>query len=1485
MEKNLITQAERFLLTRHKDKRRTWLLRVLAVAVAFATIYVLIFPAITMSNEVECGMVEHVHTEACWQEQLTPPQPQLTCPFQGTGAMVLHTHDSFCYNQQGELICTLEERAAHTHGAECYREHRELICTQVPDPGHTHTAACYAQDRGGELICGLEESGQGHTHTQECYPLERMDEPQCGLEESEDVVDEATGEVTASGHHHTAQCWEKRVDCKLVCGLEESEDVVDEATGEVLVPGHHHSAECWLTGDELCYQYGCGQHESQGHTHSDSCYAWTPRLICQEEERPAGHVHTDECYEITQLFVCLEPEIVPHTHEAGCYDENGVLVCQLPEVVAHQHTAECFTTPEGNAEPVRTLICGMEEHQHTEQCYVRVEKDEGPTFYCGLEEHVHTMPDCFFETGTLRCTLTEHVHDLTCLEPPVEASDDPEQTQDPAESEEPEPSESQEPEQTVVEGVELVDAQFSDVYSTAEFTMSFYVNGFAQVAEEHDQDQSQDQEPLRLPDPMPTHSGEEFIELVENMVPLAAMPRMTAYAAPMSSGMEGVDPPAMVQTDSVTTPGSDIEPEGTAVDNSGQVILNDPLLPEDHTEGGQQASESLPASVEPATESGLPSAEPTPEADDSSAQPERVLLDPSQVRFVVEPLEDGGDEWEAALAATAELGEEEQAMVLQMFTVAAYAGDGRKLDMAGWDVEAEVVFSDELLDYAESAGEEQLSTIETDGESGEESAEDVGTVISVLDLETSEEMAYASVSSVRASARSLRFAVKASKAGDSKVGLMLIKNVYPHFDVQYYAELDIPSFESADGVSSLPFIDTTGGELPQNGPGTPNLKNLQLDKDGNVVFKENQLTPIYRKGTYTFNPNNEDLSAEGMFSMMTMEGTQRNYRLKELWVLKEEMNPTSTDKNDWMVYEGTEEHLKKTLQFTNNPAAAGGNVILIRETSEEKTTIRLVYEPQKDTKVNDATFFDYDITENGSASSKTKKGINSPSNYPDEGADSSKAHFAFGNAAANSGWDWVDYNANPKIYYGEDWGGNALNMANNSSRRKNANGEKWLGGYGDCTYGLVTGVNADTGTPIFAEGVSAPDLFSLNTVGVTGKTVYNGSSLTFDVKGDTHTLTLAQVKESKEGAVLSSKGDLDRFKHPQEKYPNMWTNNFWPMDSVEHANQDPLFGNSKPGGLPASDDGKDHNSYFGMTFTLEVPLDKDYVGPLEYYFYGDDDMWVVLDGKTVVCDIGGVHSSVGQYVNLWDYLGVADEDGVKHGDGQKHTLQFFYTERGASGSTCWMQYTLPNAKSVYNEASPPGDNPNPLAIKKLVSGNAAGGKDTTDFTFELTLEGTSQRYEIRVTDKNEARVGMKLEGDVYVRDTEWDPTAEDASYLEMWVAGEKPVKFQLRDGWKATVIDLPYGVKYKVQEIPPKGEDCTTSWDLGGRTVTGTTTGEFQVLGTGGITATCTNVYSYELPETGGAGSWYTMACVPLLAAGCLWYKKKSQGEGAADDV
>ena len=95
-------------------------------------------------------------------------------------------------------------------------------------------------------------------------------------------------------------------------------------------------------------------------------------------------------------------------------------------------------------------------------------------------------------------------------------------------------------------------------------------------------------------------------------------------------------------------------------------------------------------------------------------------------------------------------------------------------------------------------------------------------------------------------------------------------------------------------------------------------------------------------------------------------------------------------------------------------------------------------------------------------------------------------------------------------------------------------------------------------------------------------------------------------------------------------------------------------------------------------------------------------MWVFLD-NTLVCDIGGVHSSVGEYVNLWDYL--------EKGRAGKHTLSFFYTERGASGSTCYMSFTLPSVSGINIEQKT-GD----LTVKKEVVGES---DPTKEFRFEI----------------------------------------------------------------------------------------------------------------------------------------------------------------------
>lgn len=58
-----------------------------------------------------------------------------------------------------------------------------------------------------------------------------------------------------------------------------------------------------------------------------------------------------------------------HTHTDACYTEQKVLVCQQQEEgTEHTHTDECYQTE-------KVLACGKAEHTHTDECYKKVEGD------------------------------------------------------------------------------------------------------------------------------------------------------------------------------------------------------------------------------------------------------------------------------------------------------------------------------------------------------------------------------------------------------------------------------------------------------------------------------------------------------------------------------------------------------------------------------------------------------------------------------------------------------------------------------------------------------------------------------------------------------------------------------------------------------------------------------------------------------------------------------------------------------------------------------------------------------------------------------------------------------------------------------------------------------------------------------------------------------------------------------------------------------
>ena len=383
MKDVLLRNAEKYTLA-HKRKRR-WqrVVTALSGVVVFCTTYALILPAITM--EKKCEIPEHTHTEACYTQVTSREKSVLACKVEAD--VVVHQHDSACWDENGSLVCTLPEielhrytdscytiPEVHTHSEACYTSERgELICTQSTEPQHTHTEACYQETR--DLVCGMSES-TGHTHGEECYDGEG----------------------------------------NLICGQEESQ-------------GHVHGEACY----EVSRQLICGQTEEPAHQHTDECYSLNQVLTCEKSTEAAQPVLT-----------CEKDEIELHTHQPfvsqedpGCYDAEGRnLVCGKPQVVEHQHTEACFETVE---EPVDTealtctlpedeththtalcygtwkLTCGMEEHTHSEACTAT---EPEKAVFCGKEPHTHGE-SCRDEQGELTCTLEEHTHGLACYADPT----------------------------------------------------------------------------------------------------------------------------------------------------------------------------------------------------------------------------------------------------------------------------------------------------------------------------------------------------------------------------------------------------------------------------------------------------------------------------------------------------------------------------------------------------------------------------------------------------------------------------------------------------------------------------------------------------------------------------------------------------------------------------------------------------------------------------------------------------------------------------------------------------------------------------------------------------------------------------------------------------------------------------------------------------------------------------------------------------------
>ena len=317
--------------------------------------------------------------------------------------------------------------------------------------------------------------------------------------------------------------------------------------------------------------------------------------------------------------------------------------------------------------------------------------------------------------------------------------------------------------------------------------------------------------------------------------------------------------------------------------------------------------------------------------------------------------------------------------------------------------------------------------------------------------------------------------------------------------------------------------------------------------------------------------------------------------------------------------------VKVVIDGKENTVAAG-DIELAQD-----ATVKVYYIPTTGTFAGAPTFYDYTVR--AGQIEDTYYSINMPDNYTDQ----TSKRFAVGGDD-----NYADYK---KGLYSWTKDNKAVNS--------------WTSPNGVTITGLITGLNSD-GSVKFS--CADPGLFDNTDKKVTVskqerylRRVYKDYTLNFTRTGDTY--LLSEIKDGNKKDVTGN-------------YNGTTGYNFFPLDDVkvnyEGAKTSVAAGETSDKNVVAGN----HNYYFGMRYDVEFSI-GDYVGPLNYTFKGDDDMWVLLDGKQVVIDLGGMHNAVEGSVDLWDYLAKRDAT--------KHKLTILYMERGAGASNCYMNFTLPNA--------------------------------------------------------------------------------------------------------------------------------------------------------------------------------------------------------------
>ena len=462
---------------------------------------------------------------------------------------------------------------------------------------------------------------------------------------------------------------------------------------------------------------------------------------------------------------------------------------------------------------------------------------------------------------------------------------------------------------------------------------------------------------------------------------------------------------------------------------------------------------------------------------------------------------------------------------------------------------------------------------------------------------------------------------------------------------------------------------------------------------------------------------------------------------------------------------------------------------------QSDTTLKLYYKAKEGSSTDPVTFFDYDVDYN-----HPETLINDPDNYPAGTTNDQKIAVSTKLSGTYKGKS----TGGPEVTKTPVWDGMPVDPVKivDSRNVNEFSGMCYDPAKTNTTKGML---NLENGLKDFSQSQTDGTIEKGEpNWGLTSADqqlqLYDPGLFTEDNKEGKHVLTNFQLKFEQDGDhyhladVVQQNGTTAFKNHQNDGGTNGYTYNskegynFFPLDDKQIIGYD--YKGSEQTTSPTGDRNY-HNHYFGMRYDITFKL-GDYVGDLNYKFRGDDDMWVILDGKKVVIDLGGIHSAADGKIDLWKVL--AQQNGVDYKDenalnafiqnesekrtdavnNQYHCLTILYMERGGGRSNCVMDFTIPNMEIAEVVKSPKGEftfDKKQISIDEKTEAQSITPLAGAEFSIKKLGEATPMDYATSGTDGKVVFKGLTAGTDsqVYVIHEEQAPTGYAASAKTYYV--------------------------------------------------------------------------------------------------------------------